>query len=90
MPKCGGAKLPYFGVNIRFHGTFPWLKVAHQLFSTVKGAKNKKTDWNNNNSSFFMRFLTRHGDIKKITEKTMIFLGLFCQVLNSSFHLQKE
>lgn len=65
MPKSGGAKPPYFGVNIRFHGAFLWLKVPHQQFSTVKGAKNKKTDWNNNNSASFVGFLTKHGDAKK-------------------------
>lgn len=75
MPKCGEAKLPYFGVNIGFYGNLLWLKVVHWLFSTVKRAKNKKTDWNNNINASFMGFLTKHGDAKKkkkITEKIMI------------------
>lgn len=54
MHKCDGAKLPCFRVNIRFHGIFPWLKVVVQLYSMVKGAKYKKTVWNNNNDFSFL------------------------------------
>lgn len=90
MPKCSGAKLPYFGVNIRFHAIFLWVKVIHQLFSTVKGTKNK-TDWNNNNSASFMGFFNKAWRCKKKKNyRENKDLGLFCSVLTSSFHLQKE
>lgn len=88
MHKCDGEKLPCFRVNIGFYGIFPWLTVVVQLYSMVKGAKYKKTVWNNNNNFTFLRFVTRHSDAKDHYRENND-LGVFCWVLNNSIHLQR-